>query len=94
MVESISECNKWGLYSWCPKQALARNKPGATHHFEYLIWENCKPLVFQTRQEAREYANKRYGDSKTRKDLREFPHFWRVPRPVKITGIRYEVAHD
>ena len=38
---------------------------------------------FKTRSEARKYADKHYGYIKDRKDLREYPHFWRIPKPMK-----------
>ena len=84
------QINKWGLFWWCPKKALARNKPGVTHYSEHLEFRDCRPIIFQTRKEAREYAEKKYGYIKTRKDVREFPHFWRMPIPVRITGIQFE----
>ena len=83
----IEEWSTWGLFQWCPKIALKRNKPGATHHSEHLIFENGKLMTFGTRKKAREYANKTLGYIKTRPDLKGFPHFWRLPIPVRITGI-------
>ena len=55
------------------------------------MWdEHCRPIVFQCRSEARAFALKKYGYIKTRKDLRAEPHCWRMPVPVKLTGIVYE----
>ena len=54
---------------------------------EWLMWHNGKPLIFQTRIEARDYSRERFGYIKTRKDLRTKPHYWRLATPVKILGI-------
>jgi hypothetical protein len=44
----------------------------------------CLPVIFTTRQQARDYAKMRYGYIKDRKDLREEPHGWKRPIPVKV----------
>lgn len=63
-------------------QWYSRNKlDGVRTHF---LYENCLPVLFKTRQECREFINSRYGYIKDRKDLREEPHGWRLPRPVKV----------
>lgn len=49
-----------------------------------FICEYCQPKLFSTRKDAREYANRKYGFIKTRKDLREEPHGWRFSRVVKV----------
>lgn len=54
------------------------------HHF---MFDNCKPLLFQTRKEARNYANEVYGYIRQREDLKRAPHFWRIPIAMK-TNIR------
>jgi len=51
---------------------------------EYIIFENCLPKFFLTRKAARHYANEKYGYIKTRKDLRQEPHWWRFPRAIKV----------
>lgn len=42
------------------------------------------PLLFATRREASDYARDRFGYIATRKDLREAPHYWRMPKPVRV----------
>lgn len=49
-----------------------------------IMWENCFPLLFLTRQKAREYIEARYGYIKTREDLRRPPYNWRLPQAVKV----------
>lgn len=50
----------------------------------FLINRDCKPVMFTTRKECREWINKEYGYIRYRKDLRGYPHGWRVPQPVKL----------
>lgn len=51
---------------------------------EHFLRENRIPVLFKTRQEARMWATKKYGYIKNRKDLRDEPHRWRLPRPVRV----------
>jgi hypothetical protein len=51
---------------------------------EHLLFEDCIPVLFRTRQEARAYIERKYGYIKTRKDLRTHPHYWRLPVPVRV----------
>jgi|HubBroStandDraft_2_1064218.scaffolds.fasta_scaffold289891_2 hypothetical protein len=44
-----------------------------------------EPLVFKTRLAARIFLDKTYGYIRDRADLRRAPHFWKVPRVVKVT---------
>jgi hypothetical protein len=81
------QIERWGLFDWKPKEAMKRNKPGATHHYEHLVYQEGYtgiPAFFRTRSAARKYASEKYGYIKTRKDLRVYPHFWRIPKPVKL----------
>ena len=68
---------RWGV-EWYSKCRL----DGVTCH---LMWQSpCQPAIFRTRKEAREWIQKRYGYIKTRMDLRQEPHGWRLPRPVRV----------
>jgi hypothetical protein len=67
---------RWGLM-WYSKNCL----DGETRH---LIYDNCIPVLFKTRREARDYANKRYGYIKTSPDLRGEPHGWRMPKAILV----------
>jgi len=88
-MKQVETFNRWGLFWWCPKKALARNKPGATYHSEHLAFEDGKPMLFKTRSEARKFAQEKYDYTKNRKDLRDYPHYWRMPKPCRITGIMF-----
>jgi hypothetical protein len=49
-----------------------------------ILWENCLPLLFPTRQLARSYIARRYGYIRYRPDLRREPHGWRIPQAVRV----------
>lgn len=49
-----------------------------------FMWNGATPHLFITRREAREYIEKDYGYIKTRPDLRNAPHYWRLPKAVKV----------
>lgn len=50
----------------------------------HLIYEDCLPVLFRTRREARKYAEKRFGYIKSRPDLRREPHCCRMPKAVRV----------
>lgn len=56
-----------------------------------IMWKDCKPLLFQTRKEARTYIEADYGFIKTREDLRRPPHNWRLPIGVRVEVIFKEI---
>lgn len=51
---------------------------------EWFMWEDCRPLLFQSRREARDFVESRFAYIKTRPDLRAEPHGWKLPRPVRV----------
>ncbi len=53
-------------------------------HRANIINEDCLPVLFRTRREARAYAERKFGYIKTSKDLRQEPHGWKFPRPVRV----------
>lgn len=42
------------------------------------------PLLFNTRREAREFIETNYGYIRQRDDLKNDPHGWKVPIPVRV----------
>jgi len=42
------------------------------------------PLLFRTRQQARDYNNKHNGYIRQRVDLQTEPHGWKIPKIVKV----------
>lgn len=67
---------RWGLLSDTTNQLDGRRV--------HLVYDNCLPVIFCTRREAREYANKRWGYIKQRPDLRREPHCCRMPKAVRV----------
>ena len=66
-------------------QWYSRNRlDGETRHF---MWGCGFPLLFRTREKAREYISDHYGYIRTRQDLRSEPHGWRLPRAVRVEVI-------
>lgn len=53
--------------------------------YGFLICRERNPVLFKTRAEARKWIQSEYGYIKTRTDLRDPPHGWRMPRPVRVT---------
>mgnify|MGYP001618532799 FL=1 len=72
---------KWGLL-WHSQNRLDGVR-------EHLLYKDGMPLVFPKRDAARAYAQTYFRDLKTRRDLRMEPHGYRMPRLVKLLGIRY-----
>lgn len=68
---------KWWGAEWHEKNQL----DGETRH---VMYERGMPLVFGTREEARQWIKRKYGYIRYRKDLREEPHGWRMPKAVRI----------
>lgn len=78
----MSEC--WGI-EW-----YSRNKlDGESRH---VMWEYGRPLMFDTRREAREYVKSKYGYIGRRADLKAEPHGWRIPRPVRVRVVVEKVG--
>lgn len=50
-----------------------------------IMWKNCYPLLFVTKKQAKEYADKEWGYLRKREDIRRAPHFWRMPKIIRIT---------
>jgi len=75
----------WGL--------VHRSKGAALEGYhEHLIRENCVPVLFSTRREARAYRDKRFGYIRDREELRTWPHGLKMPKVVRVrtTVIRTE----
>jgi hypothetical protein len=61
-----------------------RSKNSLDGKIEHVLYENCLPVLFRTRKDARDYIQTKYGYIKTRTDLREEPFGWRMPKVVKV----------
>lgn len=61
----------------------SRNKlDGVTRH---LLYFNGVIALFSTRRKAKEFIEQKYGYIRTRKDLRNEPHGWRLPQPIRVS---------
>lgn len=68
--------NLWAA-EWCSKNKL----DGEWRHF---MNENCLPVLFRTRAACRAWIDANYDYIRHRKDLRQEPLGWRMPKPVKV----------
>lgn len=50
----------------------------------HLVNENCVPVLFRTRADARAWVAGKYGYIAGRPDLRAEPHGWRIPQAVRV----------
>jgi len=66
---------------------LWRSKNSLDGDRSFIMWENCSPLLFQTRDEARRYIRSHWGYIAKRRDLRREPHGWFMPKPIKVRVI-------
>jgi hypothetical protein len=51
---------------------------------EYLIHRSGLPVLFYTRQAARDWIKENYGYIAKRKDLRAPPFCWRMPTAIRV----------
>jgi len=65
--------------------ALWRSENNLDGIRKHLCSENGMPALFITRRQCRDWIKLKYGYIKERDDLREEPHGWRMPLPVKVT---------
>jgi hypothetical protein len=64
--------------------ALWRQYNSLDGYRSHIIHRELMPVLFITRREARAWIAKEYGYLKTRPDLREEPHGWKMPIPVQV----------
>lgn len=69
---------------------LINDGRGANAH-KHFSFHNCQPEMFSTRAQARARIEERYGYIRSREDLRAAPHWWRVPRAVRVR-VRLELV--
>ena len=72
---------RWGV--------LWQSKNQVDGRTERLLWDHGQLVMFRTRREARQFAHVQYDYIKTRPDLRQEPHGWQMPRPVKLISIEW-----
>lgn len=74
-------------FRWAVKWRQKNSLDGTT---EYFIGRHKN--VFTSRNAARIYIQEKYGYIKTRPDLQQEPHGWKMPIPVKVKIVMSEVA--
>jgi hypothetical protein len=72
----VSNCEHWAVL-WRSENKLDGKR-------EHLLHKDCMPLLFRTRNAAREHIKLYYGNIKNRPDLRAEPHGWKMPAAVKV----------
>ena len=72
-----AQCVKWWGAEWHSRCLL----DGDIRH---IMFESGMPVVFGTREEARQWIRRKYGYIRHREDLRREPYGWRMPRAVRI----------
>jgi hypothetical protein len=73
--------NKLTRYCWGALWYSNNHLDGITR---YIIYENYIPALFNTKREVMKFIKDRYGYIAKRKDLRDEPHGWRMPKPVRV----------
>ena len=53
----------------------------------YINWSGwgIGDAFFRTKKDCQTFINENYAYIRTRKDLREYPHGWRMPKPIKVS---------
>ncbi len=74
---------------WAIQWRSKNLRDGEQRHW---CWDGTMPVLFPTRQLAREEIRKKWGYIAHRPDLRREPHGWRVPRAVRVRVVLEEVA--
>jgi hypothetical protein len=80
---------------WCLRWNDKSKLDGDRHHLMVgTLMPGSDYRLFATRQEAREYREKKYGYIRTREDLQREPHGWRMPSVIKVRVTIEEVGGD
>lgn len=80
-MTTVKSVTRWGV--------LFRSENRLDGKREHICFENCLPVLFTTRENARAYIKQRYGYIARRQDLQREPHGLKMPIPVRV---RIEVA--
>lgn len=83
---SLSDWSAWDL----PSKPQGRSlwglmwQSGRNGEHKRLVYEKGIPLLFETRKKARDYATDEFGYIRRRPDLQAAPHWWRMPKAVRV----------
>lgn len=79
------------LERWAVVWRQKRTAADPTRDTHFIFESPCRQALFLTRREANAFVSRKYGYIAKREDLRRAPHFWRMPKPVRVT-LTCEVA--
>jgi hypothetical protein len=57
---------------------------GESEYFLGMTDHPCRKALFNTRAEARTFITKHFGYLRDRRDLRDEPHGWKMPVPMRV----------
>lgn len=73
---------------WAIQMRSENKLDGYREYFHQRGWPagypGTGPLLFRTRKEARYFIEQYYGYERDRRDLKEEPHGWKMPRAVHV----------
>jgi len=75
-----SQVRRWAVL-W---RASDKSIYGAYEHIQWGHGDGISPKLFNTRAECILFIRERYGYISWRRDLREYPHGWLMPKPVRV----------
>ena len=75
------ELEGYSMNIWAAQWRSNNQRDGIS---KYIINENCKPALFRTRKECRQFIESHYGYIARREDLQQEPFGWQMPIPVKV----------
>jgi hypothetical protein len=83
-------------FGWAVKWHAGPNNTDqkVCEHFLPRVNGDITSIFFKSRKAAREWNKSHYGYIAARRDLRRYPHDWRVPRVVRVSIEIKEIDHD
>ena len=81
---------KWAVWWWShPPTGVEGN----------WVWRRdcaggARPALFHTRRYAQKWIRDNYGYIAHRNDLRSAPHYWRVPKAIRVDVVMKEHPRD
>jgi hypothetical protein len=70
---------------WAAKWSQTNKLDGKRDHLIIFDWRtHLTNRLFKTRAECRRWIEAEYGYIRIRKDLRNEPHCWRLPKAVRV----------
>lgn len=83
ILPNLTVRHGWAL-QWVGKNG-PQHLVGGPFYQKWLDGTAYMVVTFETRQQARDFRKKHFGYISERPDLRGHPHYWRMPKIVKVT---------